>query len=236
MSETTKKLAKQLGVSFADQDLLTQALVHRSYLNENRDFALPHNERLEFLGDAVLELVVTDHLYRTYDNPEGDLTSWRSAVVRGEKLAVLAERLGVGAALLMSRGEEKSGGRTRPMLLANAFEAIVGAIYLDQGYDAAKGFIHRTVIAELPKIIKRNLDRDAKSRLQEVAQEAVGRTPRYRVREESGPDHDKRFTVAVLVGDNELGTGHGSSKQQAEQRAAETALKGNPKAKLRKSK
>ncbi len=236
MPDITKKLSKKLGVPFEDQDLLTQALVHRSYLNENRDFKLPHNERLEFLGDAVLELVVTDHLYRTYENPEGDLTSWRSAVVRGEKLAVLAERLDVGAALLMSRGEEKSGGRTRPMLLANAFEAIVGAMYLDQGYDVTKEFIHRTVIAELPKIIKRNLDRDAKSRLQEVAQEAVGLTPKYRVREETGPDHDKRFTVAVLVGDNELGTGDGSSKQQAEQRAAEAALKGNPKQKLRKSK
>lgn len=236
MPDTPKKLEKKLGVTFADKDLLTQAVVHRSYLNENRDFALPHNERLEFLGDAVLELVVTDHLYRTYENPEGDLTSWRSAVVRGEKLAVLADRLGVGGALLMSRGEEKSGGRTRPMLLANAFEAIVGAMYLDQGYDVTKEFIDRTVIAELPKIIKQNLDRDAKSKLQEVAQEAVGLTPKYRVREESGPDHDKRFTVAVLVGDNELGIGSGSSKQQAEQRAAEQAFKGDPKAKLRQTK
>jgi ribonuclease-3 len=232
--DATKKLAKKLGVTFADKDLLTQALVHRSYLNENRDFRLPHNERLEFLGDAVLELVVTDHLYRTYENPEGDLTSWRSAVVRGEKLAVLADRLGVGGVLLMSRGEEKSGGRTRPMLLANAFEAIVGAMYLDQGYDVTKEFIHRTVVAELPKIITQNLDRDAKSLLQEVAQEAVGLTPRYKVTEETGPDHDKHFTVAVSVGDNELGVGSGSSKQQAEQGAAEQALKGNPKQKLRK--
>ncbi len=230
----TKKLEKKLGVTFADKDLLTQALVHRSYLNENRDFGLPHNERLEFLGDAVLELVVTDHLYRTYENPEGDLTSWRSAVVRGEKLAVLAERLGVGQALLMSRGEEKSGGRTRSALLANAFEAIVGAMYLDQGYDVAKEFIHRTVVAELPEIITQNLDRDAKSRLQEVAQETVGLTPRYKVLEETGPDHDKRFTVAVSVGDNELGTGSGSSKQQAEQGAAEQALEGDVKKKLKK--
>lgn len=229
-----KKLETQLGVTFADKDLLTQALVHRSYLNENRSFNLPHNERLEFLGDAVLELAVTDHLYRTYENPEGDLTSWRSAVVRGEKLAVLAERLGVGDALLMSRGEEKSGGRTRSALLANAFEAIVGAMYLDQGYDVAQEFIHRTVIAELPEIIKQNLDRDAKSKLQEVAQETVGLTPRYRVIEESGPDHDKRFTVAVSVGDNELGTGSGSSKQQAEQGAAEQALQGDVKKKLKK--
>jgi ribonuclease-3 len=230
----TKKLEKKLGVTFADKDLLTQALVHRSYLNENRSFALPHNERLEFLGDAVLELVVTDHLYRTYENPEGDLTSWRSAVVRGEKLAVLSERLDVGQALLMSRGEEKSGGRTRQALLANAFEAIVGAMYLDQGYDVTKDFIHRTVISELPEIIDQNLDRDAKSKLQEVAQEAVGLTPRYKVVEETGPDHDKRFTVTVSVGDNELGSGSGSSKQQAEQQAAEQALKRDPKKKLQK--
>lgn len=236
MADQLKTLEKKLGTKFKDEELLRTALTHRSYLNENRDFHLPHNERLEFLGDAVLELIVTDHLYNTYDNPEGDLTSWRSALVRGEKLAVLSERLGIGKALLMSKGEEKSGGRDRAGLLANAFEAVTGAMYLDQGYDVTKEFVHKTVVAELPKIIKNELHRDAKSKLQEVTQEAVGLTPRYKVREETGPDHDKRFTVAVVVNDNELGTGQGSSKQQAEQRAAETALKGEPKKKLKESK
>lgn len=234
MADQLKALEKKLGVRFSDPALLKTALTHRSYLNENRDFELPHNERLEFLGDAVLELIVTDHLYREYDKPEGELTSWRSALVRGEKLCVLADRLGIGKVLLMSKGEEKSGGRDRPALLANAFEAVTGAMYLDQGYDATKEFVHRTVIAELPKIIQDESHRDAKSKLQEVTQEAVGQTPRYRVREETGPDHDKRFTVAVVVGDNELGIGHGSSKQQAEQQAAEQALKGEPKQILQK--
>lgn len=232
MADQLKTLEKKLKVSFKDQELLRTALTHRSYLNENRDFHLPHNERLEFLGDAVLELIVTDHLYRTYDKPEGELTSWRSALVRGEKLAVLSERLGIGKALLMSKGEEKSGGRDRPALLANAFEAITGAMYLDQGYDVTKEFVDRTVISELEQIIKDESHRDAKSKLQEVSQDAVGLTPKYRLREEAGPDHDKRFTVAVVVGDNELGTGQGSSKQQAEQQAAEKALKGEPKKKL----
>lgn len=235
MADQLKTLEKKIGVKFKDEELLRTALTHRSYLNENRDFHLPHNERLEFLGDAVLELIVTDHLYNIYDNPEGDLTSWRSALVRGEKLAVLSERLGIGKALLMSKGEEKSGGRDRAGLLANAFEAVTGAMYLDQGYDVTKEFVHKTVVAELPKIIKNELHRDAKSKLQEVTQEAVGLTPRYKVREETGPDHDKRFTVAVVVEDNELGTGQGSSKQQAEQRAAETALKGEPKKILQKA-
>lgn len=218
------ELQKKLKVRFKDDQLLTQALVHRSYLNENRDFALPHNERLEFLGDAVLELIVTDHLYRTYPNPEGELTSWRSALVRGEMLATLAERLGVGQVLLMSRGEEKSGGRTRHVLLANALEALIGAIYLDQGYDAAKDFVHHTVIKELPAIIAGNKHRDPKSELQEIAQEKLGVTPRYEVRDTNGPDHDKVFTVAVLISDTAVAEGQGSSKQQAEQAAAEAAL------------
>ncbi len=215
---------KKLGVTFKDGSLLRTALVHRSYLNENRNFDLPQNERLEFLGDAVLELVVTDHLYRTYDYPEGELTSLRSALVRGERLAVVAEELGLGQALLMSKGEEKSGGRQRSALLANACEAVIGAIYLDQGYDVAKDFIHRKIITALETIIAEESHREPKSLLQELAQEKLGKTPRYRVLDEHGPDHAKHFTVSVGVGDNKLGEGKGTSKQLAERAAAEDAL------------
>lgn len=220
-----KGLQKRLGVDFKDEKLLTQALVHRSYLNEHRSFPLPHNERLEFLGDAVLELIVTDYLFRNYDQPEGDLTSWRSALVRGEMLGALAQELGLGDALLMSRGEAKSGGRTRQMLLANVFESVVGALYLDQGYEAANTFVNRTVLPHLPEIIDKKLDRDAKSRLQEVAQERHNVTPKYRVVEATGPDHAKKFTISVTVADKEMGVGAGNSKQQAEQAAAEAALR-----------
>ncbi len=224
MPDSLAAVQKRLGVSFVDESLLRSALVHRSYLNENRDFGLPHNERLEFLGDAVLELVVTDHLYRTYDYPEGELTSLRSALVRGERLAIVATELGLGKALLMSRGEAKSGGRERSALLANAFEAVVGALYLDQGYDAAKRFIHAQVVTVLEEIIEQESHRDAKSQLQEIAQDRTGKTPRYRVLDEHGPDHAKHFTVAVNVGDNTVGEGKGTSKQQAERAAAEDAL------------
>lgn len=220
-----KDLQKRLGVTFKEERLLTQALVHRSYLNEHRSFPLPHNERLEFLGDAVLELIVTDHLYRNYQEPEGELTSWRSALVRGEMLGVLAQELGLGEALLMSRGEAKSGGRTRQMLLANAFEAVVGALYLDQGYDAANKFVSRVILPHLPEIIAKKLDRDSKSRLQEVAQDKHNVTPKYKVTEATGPDHAKQFTISVYVADEEMGSGTGQSKQQAEQAAAEAALR-----------
>lgn len=219
-------LQKALGLRFKDADLFRSSLVHRSYLNENRDFALPHNERLEFLGDAVLELVVTDHLYRTYDKPEGELTSLRSALVRTEHLAEVAGGLGLGQALLMSKGEEKSGGRERPALLANACEAVIGAIYLDQGYDAVSRFIHQRIISALEGIIEQESHRDPKSLLQEVAQEQFSKTPRYKVLEATGPDHAKSFTVAVRVGDNVVGEGKGDSKQEAERSAAEAALHG----------
>jgi len=221
---TLPALAKKLGVIFDDPDLLRTALVHRSYLNEHRSFELPHNERLEFLGDAVLELVVTRHLYDGYPNPEGELTSWRSALVRGDMLGKLGAKLDLGEELLMSRGEAKSGGRKRPQLLANAFEAIIGAIYLDQGYDVAAAFIERLVLPELPSIIKGKLDRDAKSQLQEVAQRLHNVTPRYKLESSAGPDHAKHFTVGVYLGDNKLAEGDGASKQQAEQAAAEAAL------------
>lgn len=231
MEDKIPQLQERLGVKFKDEQLLRQALVHRSYLNEHRDFELPHNERLEFLGDAVLELIVTDHLYRTYENPEGELTSWRSALVRGEHLAIVAEELGIGQALQMSKGEEKSGGRNREALLANAFEAVLGALYLDQGYDPSKELVHRLLIPRLPNIIKQNLHRDAKSQLQEMVQERHGVTPRYDVSASSGPDHDKRFTVSVAVDGKKLAEGDGTSKQSAEQAAAQAALTAWPETK-----
>lgn len=227
MADSLATVQKSLKVSFKDEALLKQALIHRSYLNENRRQKLGHNERLEFLGDAVLELVVTDHLYRNYDNPEGDLTSWRSALVRGDMLAKVSEEYGIGQALLMSKGEEKSGGRNRSMLLANACEAVIGAIYLDQGYEAANTFIDRAIIPRLPDIIASGTHRDPKSVLQEKAQDSLGLTPRYEVASEEGPDHAKRFTVAVYLGDNKLAEGDGSSKQSAEQAAADAALEGD---------
>lgn len=222
--QVLKALQERLQVQFQDEQWLVQALVHRSYLNENRSFGLPHNERLEFLGDAVLELVVTDHLYRQYDRPEGELTSWRSALVRGEMIGQIAARLGVGEALLMSRGEAKNGGRARIVLLANAFEALVGAMYLDQGYEVAKDFISRELLPHLPEIIDKKLDRDAKSVLQERAQENYGVTPRYEVTDATGPDHAKHFRIKVWLGDVAFGAGEGPSKQQAEQAAAESTL------------
>ena len=224
MPDRIAKLENALGVSFKDRDLLSTALTHRSYLNEHRSHNLPHNERLEFLGDAVLELVITEHLYATYPNPEGELTSWRSAVVRGEMLAKIAGPLGVGGALLMSHGEEKSGGRTRQALLANAFEALLGALYLDQGYDVAKEVIHRHVVVLLPEIIESKKDRDPKSALQEEAQDKFSITPRYEILSSSGPDHAKEFTVGVYIRDRQVGQGSGGSKQQAEQAAAAAAL------------
>lgn len=236
-SKTTdlKELQKRLGLKFKDQDLFRSSLVHRSYLNENRDFPLPHNERMEFLGDAVLELVVTDHLYRTYQQPEGELTSLRSALVRTEHLAKVAGGLGLGQALLMSKGEEKSGGRDRPALLANACEAVIGAIYLDQGYSTVNRFIHQRIISALEGIIAEEAHRDPKSQLQEAAQEKFNQTPRYKVLEAKGPDHAKSFTVVVRVGDNEVGEGRGNSKQTAERAAAQAALEGPFKKSKKKS-
>lgn len=214
-----------LGIHFKDADLLKQAFIHRSYINEHSKLKLEHNERLEFLGDAVLELVVTDYLYRTYPNPEGELTSWRSALVKTESLAGLAEKLDLGKYLLMSRGEAKSGGRSRQAMLANMIEAIIGAIYIDQGYDEAKRLIEQHIIVDLPQIIKSESYIDAKSKFQEIAQEKNGITPHYEVLEESGPDHNKTFVVGVYLGKREYGQGEGLSKQAAQQAAAEQALK-----------
>jgi ribonuclease-3 len=222
-----KELAGKLGINFNNLDLLQQALTHRSYLNEHRDYKLPHNERLEFLGDAVLELVVTEYLYENYQNPEGDLTNWRAALVNGEMLSRIARKIGVEEYLLMSRGETKDTGKARQYLLANAFEAIIGAIYLDQGengYKMAKKFVLENVITELPEIIEKKLYMDPKSRFQEAAQEKEGITPSYRVITESGPDHDKKFVVGVYLDDEKIAKGEGSSKQEAQKNAAIAGL------------
>jgi ribonuclease III len=218
-------LQKQIGVTFKDIKLLERAFIHRSYLNEHPKLGLEHNERLEFLGDAVLELVVTDHLYRTYSNPEGDLTNWRSALVKTESLSAVAESLELAQYLRLSRGESKGNDRSRALILANAVEATIGAIYLDQGYDAAKGFIEEQIVAKLPHILEVGSWVDPKSKFQELAQDKEGMTPAYRVLEEMGPDHDKVFVVGVFIGDKLFGKGEGSSKQAAQQVAATAALK-----------
>ena len=220
-----KKLEKQIGIKFKNYDLLKVAFVHRSYLNEHRDSKLEHNERLEFLGDAVLELIVTEYLYSNYQNPEGELTNWRSALVKGEMLAKIAKQLQVGDLLFLSHGEEKSGGREKDYLLANTFEALIGAIYLEFGYKKAKKFVEKFLLIHLEDILKTGAHIDAKSKLQEVAQEKVGVTPVYKVQHEEGPDHEKMFTVGAFIGDRIVGKGKGGSKQIAEQKAAEDALK-----------
>jgi len=222
-----EKLAKKIGVKFNNLELLQQAVTHRSYLNEHRSYKLDHNERLEFLGDAVLELVVTEYLYKNYKNPEGELTNWRAALVNGEMLAKISKKIGVEEFLLMSRGEAKDTGRARQYLLANAIEAIIGAIYLDQGekgYERAGEFIMKNVVVNLSEIIKNKTYMDPKSRFQEEAQDRVGITPSYRVLEESGPDHDKKFVVGVYLGEELIAQGEGKSKQEGQRKAAEKAL------------
>lgn len=217
-------LEERLGVRFKDRTLLETAVTHRSYLNENPGSAKEHNERLEFLGDAVLELVVTDHLYRAYAMPEGDLTNLRAAVVRGEMLAKVAAAWGLDSFLRLSRGERRDVGKARQFILANAVEAVLGAVYLDQGMRAAQKLIDRDIVQLLPDVIEKGLHIDAKSRFQELAQERFRATPVYEVRDESGPDHARVFRIAVRVGKDAWGEGTGSSKQEAEQAAARAAL------------
>ncbi len=220
-----KKLEEQIGLKFKDYDLLRHAFVHRSYLNEHRDSQFESNERLEFLGDAVLELVVTEYLYLNYPNSEGDLTNWRSALVKGEMLAKIASELKLGEYLFLSHGEEKSGGRTKDYLLANTFEALIGVIYLELGYKIAKVFIAKFLLIHLEDILVKGEHIDAKSKFQEIAQEKVGSTPSYELQSEAGPDHDKIFTMVAYIGTRMVGKGKGGSKQIAEQKAAEDALK-----------
>jgi ribonuclease III len=218
-------LAEKIGVKFNNLDLLVQALTHRSYLNEHPDFRLGHNERLEFLGDAVLELIVTEHLHNNYPNPEGDLTNWRAALVNANILSGICRDIGTEEYLLLSRGEGKdSGSKARQYILANAFEAIIGAIYLDQGYEPSKKFITERVLVKLPYILEHKLYLDPKSRFQESSQEVAGITPNYRVMEEKGPDHNKWFKVGVYLGEEFVASGEGSSKQEAQVQAAENGL------------
>lgn len=216
---------KKLGCKFNNLEILVTAFTHRSYLNEHKKTVKEHNERLEFLGDAVLELVVTEHLYLNYAEPEGILTNWRSALVRTESISAAGERLGFNDYLRLSRGEKRGSERARAQILANCFEAVVGAIYLDQGYDTVKRFISVNILDTLSGILTSGSWMDGKSRLQEIAQSVDNATPHYRVLSEEGPDHEKIFTVGVFIDDILRGQGEGPSKQTAQQVAAETALK-----------
>lgn len=211
---------------FQNKDLIRQALAHRSYLNENPDFPLGHNERLEYLGDAVLEVIVSEYLYRHYPNPEGDLTNWRASLVNAKSLSEVAKELEMDNYLLLSRGEAKDkGSKARQNIHANVIEAIIGALYLDGGTEPAKQFIERHIIAKLPNILATQSYIDPKSKFQEVAQEVVGVTPNYKVLKEWGPDHDKHFLVGVYLSSEEVATGEGASKQEAQVAAAFNGLK-----------
>lgn len=219
------KLQKILNVQFLDTMLLLSAVTHRSYLNEHREATWDHNERLEFLGDAVLELVVTDYLFRMFpEKPEGELTALRAALVNTISLAGAAEELGINDYLLMSKGEAKDVGRARQYILANAFEACIGAIYLDRGYDGAKQFIASKLFHKTEEIVRKRLWQDAKSRFQELAQEHLSITPTYETITQDGPDHDRVFTVGVYLRHELIAEGKGRSKQEAEQQAAEKAI------------
>jgi ribonuclease-3 len=225
--ETNKfsDIERKINIEFKDKSLLRNAFIHRSYLNEHPEEILSNNERLEFLGDSVLAFVVSEHLYRNYPkHPEGDLTNFRAAIVNAKSLAGAAKELDLGSYLLLSRGEEATGGRTRQYLLANTFEALLGAIYLDQGINAAKDFIYQFLLPSLPNIIEQELYKDYKSKLQELSQEKLGITPVYKVISESGPDHAKTFKMGVFLGEKITAEGEGTSKQTAEQEAAKKAL------------
>lgn len=219
-------LAKKLGVKFKNIDFLTTAVAHRSYLNEHPKFRLGHNERLEFLGDAVIELVVTEYLFENYPNPEGDLTNWRASLVNANTLGDLCRDLGVEDYMLLSRGEMKDkDSKARLYILANAFESVVGAIYLDGGYKAADIFLKKYLLVKLSEILEKKLYLDPKSRFQEVAQEKFGITPNYKVLKEVGPDHAKKFTIGVYIGDEKIAEGKGTSKHEAQVDAARVGLK-----------
>lgn len=219
-------LEQKINISFSNRNLLDTAFVHKSYVNEHRDRKSEHNERLEFLGDAVLELVVTDFLYRNYPSKgEGIMTNWRSALVKGKHLAEISQKLDLGLYLYLSRGEERSGGRKKNFILANTLEALIGAIYLDRDYAAALAFIEEFILKQLGSILEKGLHIDAKSRFQEICQELLEVTPEYRLMREEGPDHDKVFTMGAFIGEEFIAEGSGSSKQNAEQEAATAALK-----------
>ncbi len=218
-------LEKKIGINFYNKDLLKQAFVHRSFINENYKTGLNHNERLEFLGDAVLELVTTNFLYKKYpSHSEGDLTAYRSALVNTVNLSEVANRLSFNDFIMLSKGEAKDVSRARSSILADAYEAFVGAIYLDQGFEKANEFISKTVLIGIDEIIRKGLYKDAKSFVQEKAQEIFGVTPAYKIIEESGPDHDKIFVVGIYFGNDEIAKGEGKSKQEAETESARNAL------------
>ena len=220
------KIEDTIGIEFKNKDILVQALVHRSFLNENREFPLAQNERLEFLGDAVLELSFTQYLFNNYLNPEGELTNWRAALVNGTMCAAVARDIGLEDYLFLSRGESKDNNtKARDYILANALEALIGAIYFDQGWEMSDQFITRFVITKLPEVLELGLWMDSKSRFQEAAQEIVGITPTYRVTNEEGPDHEKEFTIAVYLNKEKVAEGKGTSKQEAQTDAADVALK-----------
>lgn len=215
---------EKLGFEYQNIDYLITALTHRSYVNEHKKSVSEHNERLEFLGDAVLELVVTDYLFKNYSEPEGVLTSWRAALVCTESIGAAGDTLGYEPLIRMSRGEKKGSARARQQILANAFEALIGSIYLERGYDEAAAFIEKHILSKLEKILREGSWRDPKSHLQEVSQRLDNETPSYRVLDETGPDHDKVFTLGVFVGNKMMGEGSGPSKQVAQQQAARAAL------------
>lgn len=225
LADKISELEKKIDIKFKDRNLLLTALTHRSYLNENLNWKLDHNERLEFLGDAVLELVVTEYLYKNYSNPEGEMTNWRAALVNANILAKLSSQFDLNDYILLSRGEAKDTGRARQYILANAVEALIGAIYLDQGYKMCQKFVGKFILKELPIIIERRLYKDPKSLFQELAQDKVGITPTYEVLKEWGPDHARNFEVGVFLDKEMVASGRGLSKQEAQQEAASEALK-----------
>jgi ribonuclease-3 len=218
-------LESKIKIQFKDRNLLQSSLTHRSYLNENRRWPMPHNERLEFLGDAVLELITTEYLYTNYPNPEGDLTNLRSALVNYKMLSEIASSLELDKYILLSKGEAKDTGRARQVILANAIEALIGAIYLDSGFEITRQFITKFVLSQLPGIMAEGKILDPKSKFQELSQEKLGVTPHYKVLAQWGPDHNKNFEVGVFINDKQIATGVGPSKQEAEIVAAENGLK-----------
>ena len=222
----TKNLEEKIGVEFKKKELLKEALTHRSYLNENPNFKTSHNERLEYLGDAVLELITTEFLYEAYPSyQEGQLTTLRAALVNYQMLGKIGKEINLDKYLLLSRGESKDTGKAREVILANTVEALIGSIYLDQGYEVAKKFIKEFVFSHLEEILSQKLYRDPKSTLQEIAQNKLKLTPTYKVLSEAGPDHNKKFVIGVYLGENISAEGKGTSKQEAEINAAESALK-----------
>lgn len=218
-------LEKELGIVFDNKNLLIQAFIHRSYINENSNLKLGHNERLEFLGDAVLELVSTNYLYHKYEDlAEGDLTSYRAALVNTKSIGAIAKELNFNNYLFLSKGESKDFGKARLSILADTYEAFIGAVFLDKGYDFAKEFIEKTLLTHTEEVVEAGKYRDPKSVIQEKSQDLLSVTPNYKVISESGPDHDKKFIVGIYFGEEKIAEGEGRSKQEAETHAAKVAI------------